>query len=257
MDRQWLIEEFRALSLSILRVAGFFVLAAALIFSVPVRGHSVAESAITHIRDDFLPPGVSLVARTPLDPFLAQAVIAAELALLLTAPLAAWELWHWLSPALYRRERRLLAGFLISSFALVALGAAFTYSFVLPALFRGLYGFLPPGVEPLFDLRAVADMVAGMLFFSSIVFLLPVAMAMLSGIGLVRPRFWLTYARHAILLGLIVSAIITPDGTGITMMLLALPIAGLYALGYLGARALWRSRRGREAGEAFTHLISD
>ncbi len=140
MNAHWILEEFRTIQWALLRVCGFFIVSIVLLFTIPIRGSTFAESAIMHIRSDLLPQGASLVARNPLDPFLAEAVIAAEFALMLSAPLAAFEVWRWLAPALYKRERRLLAFFFCASFVLLVAGAVFTYRYVLPAFFSGLYG---------------------------------------------------------------------------------------------------------------------
>jgi sec-independent protein translocase protein TatC len=64
-----------------------------------------------------------------------------------------------------------------------------------------------------------------------IMFLLPVFMVFLSFLGIVKPCFWKNNWRYALLIFLIFSAIITPDGTGITMIMLSAPLAGLYFLG--------------------------
>jgi sec-independent protein translocase protein TatC len=250
-----ILEELRAIRGALLRISAAFFLCIVVFFTISIHGSTIAEKGLEHIHSDFLPHSAVLVARSPLDPFLAEAVISLELASIVVLPLLAFELWHWLAPALYRHERRVLGGFLVASFLLIVFGAWFSYKFVLPALFSGLYGFLPPGVEPYFDVRSVADLAAGTLFTSSCMFLLPVAMAALSGIGLVKPYFWRKYFRHAILLALILSAIITPDGTGITMMLLAVPIVGLYALGYLGARFLARGRPSAQVIVTKTHHV--
>ncbi len=220
---------------------------------MPVGGATIAAQAILHVRADLLPRGVTLVVGNPLDAFIAETVLAAELALALTVPLIAFEIYRFVAPGLYRHERRMLAWFFISSFLLMLGGGVFAYKFILPAFFSGLFGFMPAGVSPLFNLREVMSLVAGMLFTTALMFLLPVCMSLLSWMGLVQSAFWTRYWRHAVLLALVFSAIITPDGTGVTMMLLALPICGLYGLGIAGARIL--SKKGRAITYSSTEII--
>ena len=248
-----IIAELKILRGALLRVAGFFLLLLVIFFSVPVGGTTIAAQAILRVRTDLLPAGVTLVISNPLDAFIAETVLAAELALVLTVPLLALEIYRFVAPGLYTRERRMLAWFFVSSFLLMLGGGVFAYKFVLPAFFSGLFGFMPAGVSALFNLREVMDLVAGMLLTTAIMFLLPVCMSLLSWMGLVQSAFWLRYWRHAVLIALIFSAIITPDGTGVTMMILALPICGLYALGVLGARAL--SKKGRTVTYSSTNAL--
>ena len=246
-----LLEELKVLRNTLLRVGACFLLCIVVFFSVPIAGETIAAHAIARVSQDLLPQGITLVVSSPLDAFVAEAVLAAELSLVLVVPLAALELYRFVAPGLYPRERRMLALFLAISFLLMLAGAAFAYLFVLPAFFKGLFGFTPNGVSPFFNLREVMSLVTGMLLTTSVLFLLPVCMSLLSWMGLVQSRFWTRYWRHAILLALVFSAIITPDGTGITMMLLALPVCGLYGLGALGARVL--SRQGRSVAYSSQH----
>ena len=249
----FILTELKILRGALLRVAGCFLLLLIIFFSVPIGGATVATQAILRVRSDLLPKGVTLVVSNPLDAFIAETVLAAELALLLTVPVAAIEIYRFVAPGLYPRERRMLAWFFISSFLLMLGGGVFAYKFILPAFFSGLFGFMPEGVSPLFNLREVMGLVGGMLLTTAVLFLLPVCMSLLSWMGLVQSVFWTRYWRQAVLIALVFSAIITPDGTGVTMMLLALPICGLYALGIFGARVL--SQKGRKATYSSTELI--
>src|SRR6185437_15488777 len=109
---------------------------------------------------------------------------------------------------------------------------------LIPVMFIGLYSFLPAGVVAYFSLNEVVSMTTGFMVGCALLFLLPLAMALLSMLGLVPPKLWADYARFAVLLVLIVSAIITPDGSGVGMMLLSVPVCALYGAGYFVSRAL-------------------
>lgn len=217
----------------------WIVLACALIaLPLPHLGGTAAEWAITRIGRDLVPPGTSIVSLTPLDPFAAQTTVAAVLAFFAAAPLLAYKIWRYVSPGLYPRERRGLAAFLLLSFVLMAAGGLFAYAVLIPVVFEGLAAFSVGGVGSYYSLLSLMSLISSMLVATAAMFLLPVAMATLSAAGLVRPGFWLRYARHAALLALGISAIIAPDNTGIGMALLALPICLLYCSGYVGSALL-------------------
>lgn len=212
--------------------------------SVPVvgEGSTVASWAIERIKIDVLPSGIDLLVISPIDPFLAKSSVSAALALFFTLPLIALELWRFVAPGLYLRERRTIGLFLVASLLLSFLGVTFSYFFLIPLTIDALYGFSPPSTAAFFGLRAVVSMVTSLSMAVALIFLLPVAMVVLSQIGIVPASFWRAYARHALLIALIFSAIITPDGSGLTMALLTVPIVFLYGLGCAGS-ALFFHRR--------------
>ncbi len=217
-------------------VLGFFIFTSVfLLVSVPWLGGTAAEWAIEGIRVQFVPSGATLAVLGPLDAFFAQATIAALLACLFLVPMAFIELWRFVAPALTARERTALAGGLLGSLYLSAFGAYFAYVILVPVIFNELFYFVPQGVEAIFNLQKVVSLVAGFVLGCALIFLLPLMMILLSYIGLIQPRLWAAYARPAVLLVLVASAIITPDGSGVGMVLLAVPITMLYAAGYAGA----------------------
>lgn len=217
-------------------VLGFFFFTSVfLLLPVEWLGGSVAEWGIQGIRVQFVPTGATLAVLGPLDAFFAQATVAAFMACLLLIPMLFIELWRFAAPALTARERPALAGGLLGSLFLSAFGAYFAYVVLVPVMFNELFVFVPAGVEAIFNLQKVVSLVAGFILGCALIFLLPLFMILLTYIGLIPARLWAAYARPAVLLVLIVSAIITPDGSGVGMILLSIPIAALYAAGYAGA----------------------
>jgi len=216
----------------------FFGLVGLFMFAPLVKGATVAEWAIGLMQTQFLPTGSALAVHSPLDGFFAQAAVAAALACIVLLPLLFFELWRFLAPGLHAREATALAGGLVAALALAALGAAFAWLVLVPVMFTELFAFVPAGVVPLFSLQKVVSLVAGFTLGTALIFLLPLVMALLTLVGLVPARLWRAYARPAVLLVLIASAIITPDGSGVGMVLLALPVVGLYGAGYAGAKLL-------------------
>ncbi len=243
--RDALLSEFAHLRRVLINPVAVWFAAACAFIGVPLPwlNGSVSEYTIGRVEYDLVPQGISVVSLTPMDPFLAQTSMAAMLAFFLAMPLLAYELWRYVSPGLYPHERRGLALFLVCSFVLLGVGAAFAYWFLIPAVFKGLYAFSSTGVTSFYSLQGLIALVCGMVVSVSLMFLLPLAMILLTFVGLVPAAFWRQHARYAVLLALIMSAIITPDGTGISMALLAVPICLLYGTGYAGSTLSSRSRQ--------------
>lgn len=233
---EFLLQELAYIRGALLRVTLAFLVFATAFFALPLpSGESPSVWALQKMRADIVPQGVSLIITNPLDPFAAQVTLSVILALLLSLPLLLLEVWRFVAPGMYRHERLVVGGFVVAAFLFWTLGAVFAYTLLVPAVFSALYSYVPEGVLAYFSLRELVSITAGLTFGVSFLFLLPVVMTLLAALGVVGPAFWRTYARHALLLALLASAIITPDGSGVTMVLLALPIGGLYAAGYAGS----------------------
>lgn len=205
------------------------------------EGKTITELAMDRIRTDLAPADVQLVTSSPLDPFTTKATLALVLAFAFAFPYFLLEFFLFIRPALYPRERKALARILILSLVLFVAGAVFAYTVVIPLIFSALFTYLPNDIAPLYNIRELISLVTGLMFSISLIFLLPVCMILLTQSRLIPSVFWLTYAKHAILLVLLLSAIITPDGSGVSMVLLALPICFLYGAGYMGSRFSARS----------------
>lgn len=239
-----MLSELKIIRNVLVRLVAGFVLGTAVFLFMPlplVGGATLATWAVGVVEAQFVPAGATLAVFGPLDAFFAQASLAAMLALLALVPVAMVELWRFAAPALTARERGGLAGGLMLSLILSALGAVFAYTVLVPVMFNELLYFIPSGVEAVFGLQRVVSLVAGFTLGTALIFLLPLLMALLSYIGLVPATLWGAYVRPAVLLVLIASAIITPDGSGVGMILLSLPVCALYGLGYAGAQLSSRS----------------
>jgi len=194
--------------------------------------NSFSAMVFRKILSDLLPAGVHLMATDPLSAFSAQALISLTLAFICTFPFSLYKFAGYLAPAMLNKEKLLAARVLAPSTALFFLGCGFAYFILIPSTFRILYGYTTViGAVPYFSVGEFISWVAGIMAAVGIMFLLPVFMVLLSFLGLVPSGLWAKYWRHALLSFLVFSAIITPDGTGVTMLMLAVPLAGLYLLG--------------------------
>mgnify|MGYP001594094625 CR=1 FL=1 len=216
------------------------VIVADRVFSLPLPSNpSFAAELFNYMTLDLIPEGVTLVVTSPLTAFVVQVKMALLLAFIFTLPFFLYRLIQYLSPALYAREKIATLKVVAPSALLFLIGARFSYTVIIPPTFAVLYSYSGAiGATPFFTANEFAGLVLALIVASGIMFLMPVCMILLSRLGVVSPDFWKSQWRYAILLFLITSAIITPDGSGVTMMLLSAPMAGLYGIGYIVSRKL-------------------
>jgi sec-independent protein translocase protein TatC len=203
----------------------------------PVFGAlSFAQTFFLAAKEMLIPETVLVVALGPVAPFVAPIVIAFLVALLATFPAGLVLLYGFLAPALRPKERRTAAFFTLPAIVLFYAGAAFAYFIVIPETFAILYSFAQPmDVAPMFALDEFISSVFLLTLSTGIAFLLPIIMAASAKVGLIPASFWARHWRGAILSAVIFSAVITPDGSGVTMALLTGPLLALYAFGTIAA----------------------
>ncbi len=203
-----------------------------LVFGTP----SLATQLFTLTKYHLVPEGVSVVALGPLSPFIAPISIAFMVAFIISFPYFLFSLMRYIAPALYGKERRSLFILYFSSVTLFFFGCVFAYTVLIPYTFAALYSFAGPlGVTPFFSLDAFIGTVFGLTVSAGLAFLTPIIMTALSSIRLVPSAFWRVHWRVSILIIFLFSAIITPDGSGVTMVILSVPLMFLYGVGAMGS----------------------
>lgn len=186
---------------------------------------------------DKLPAGGQLIAVEVASPFLAPLKLAFFVALVVAMPWLLYQLWAFVAPGLYRRERKLALPLLASALTLFYAGCAFAFFLVLPAVFAFLAKVTPAGVAMMTDINAYLDFVLVIFLAFGLSFELPVALVILVLLGWVTPA-QLREARGYAVVGIfIVAAIITPPDV-VSQLLLAIPMVLLYELGIVAAQAL-------------------
>lgn len=211
-------------------------------YLVPLpSSNTFAVFIFNRIEHDLLPQGVHLVVTSPLSGFISQVVLSLLLALVPTFPFFLYKMIQYLSPALFEHEKKAVMKFLVPLVALFIAGALFAYFVIIPLTFKLLFPYATSiGATPFFGVDEFINSVVSLMVATGVMFLLPLCMILLSFIGLVDGDFWKTKRRYALLFFLIFSAIITPDGTGVTMVLLFVPLALLYEAGCLCTRKFYK-----------------
>ncbi len=224
----------------VFRVAGLPVPFA---YPWPNPFYNIAAQLFIAMRRWMLPPGVTLLNVGVGDSILVQMEIGLLATLILGMPWIVHEVGAFLVPALRRNERLLLRQIGIPASVLFALGTAIGLLFLTPFTFRLLFLYVAADGLPTY--LGVQDFVTFALLYSlafGVVFELPVFIYGLTRLGIVRASSWRRHWRGAVIGALVFGMIVTPDNSGITMLLIATPMMGLYFGGaYFAGR--FESRR--------------
>lgn len=229
--------ELEALKKTIVRFAIVFFLVFSGLLIFPSDRPSFAMRGFLSAKESLIPAGVPVVSLGPVSSFVAPIMMAFLVALLVTFPFGLWSVVRFLRPALRPDERRTLSAYVVPALVLFYAGCTLAYFVIIPTTFSILYSFAAPmGVAPLFALDEFISSVFFLTISVGFAFLLPVFMAASSRIGLIPSGFWIRHWRGATLAAILFSAIVTPDGSGVTMAFLSAPLIVLYGIGVIAAR---------------------
>jgi len=195
-----------------------------------------------------LPEGTSLIATSVVAPFMTPLKLALIAAIFLAMPYVLYQVWGFVAPGLYRREKRFALPLFASSVVLFYVGVAFAYFIVFPLMFAFLTTTTPAGVRMMTDMSSYLDFTLLLFFAFGIAFEVPIAVVLLASTGLVKVET-LKKNRGYVLLGIfVVAAFLTPPDA-ISQSFMAVPMYILYEFGILFAQYLTRSRAAEAATE--------
>lgn len=166
--------------------------------------------------------------------FMIHVKISLCIGLLVASPYVIYELFRFISPALYTHERRYSVVVVTSGYIMFMVGLAISYFLIFPLTFRFLATYqVSSSVENLISLESYTDTLLMMSLIMGIVAEIPVVCWLLAKLGLLKHQFMTHYRRHAIVAILIIAAIITPTSDVLTLSIVALPIYLLYEISIL------------------------
>lgn len=219
---------------------------ASLIFAGPIWD-IISEPAVAALKSLGVNPP-HLVQTTPMEAF---SIIWVKLPLLVSlfvgSPWIVYQLWAFISPGLYKKEKRLAAPFVLLSGVLFIVGGMFAYFLA----FRfGLTFLLSIGtgnnVTPMVTISEYFDLFVDVMLGVGLVFELPIVIFSLTLLRLLSPRFLLRHSRYAILIIVIAAAIITPTPDVFNLMLFAVPMVILYFVGVFAGLLVVMHREGQK-----------
>ena len=195
-----------------------------------------------------LPAGQTLIYTDPTEAFVLHLTIAAIAGLVLALPLVMTQVWLFIAPGLYSHEKRMAIPFVVMSSIFFTLGAAFSHYVVFPLTWKFFVSFgtdyltFMPRIEPAFSLYIK------MLLAFGAVFQMPTIVLFLAKMGVVTARFLWRHTKYALLIIVIVSAVVTPDGGGVSLVAMSVPLFFLYLFS-IGLAWMFGKRRKKETEE--------
>ncbi|MFN3695948.1 MAG: twin-arginine translocase subunit TatC [Pseudobdellovibrio sp.] len=174
----------------------------------------------------YLPNG-GLVFTSPMDKFMAHIKLAFVAGLVLSAPFWLYQVWKFISPALYRNEKKYAAGFILAGTIQFVMGVLFSYFIVLPMAFKFLMTFGGDIDKPMITIDHYLGFFTQTAIVFGITFEMPVVISFLGLTGLVSHRFLKEYRKYAVVGITVVSAIAAPPDA-LSMILLMVPLWFMY-----------------------------
>lgn len=184
-----------------------------------------------------LPKEASLIATDVASGFLAPMKLAFFVALFITMPFIIGQLWGFVSPALYKHEKRAVVPLLLSAIVLFYVGVAFAYFAVLVPALKFFVMFAPDNVLPMTDIESYLDFVVKLFLVFGVMFEIPVATLLLVLLNIVSVKSLAEKRRFIIVGCFFISAVVTPPD-GASMLMLAIPMCLLFECGLLLAKML-------------------
>ncbi|MCP2604718.1 twin-arginine translocase subunit TatC [Candidatus Aminicenantes bacterium AH-873-B07] len=189
----------------------------------------------------FLPEGEKLAYTTLTAPFMVYIKVSFLASVFFTSPFVFFQLWLFVSPGLYPKEKRYVIPFVIFTSLFFILGGLFGYFIVFPWACRF---FLKMGADfrPVITIDQYFSFALKVLLGIALVFELPTLIFFLSRLGIVTHKWLIKKFKYAVLVTFIIAAIITPTPDMITQSIIAIPMLALYGIG-IGIAYIFRKRK--------------
>ena len=187
-------------------------------------------------------PDASLIATTPLQAFGLRMKLSVAIGIALAMPILLWQVWRFVTPGLYPKERKYAIPFILSSLLLFIFGAAVAY-FVLNPTLEFLTNVGGSEIQPFYTADSYVTLIVFMMLAFGVGFEVPVLLVAMQLIGVLTPRRLIQWWRAAIVIIAIVAAVITPSADPISMLALLIPMVLLYLLSIGIGWLLLRSRK--------------
>jgi sec-independent protein translocase protein TatC len=229
-------------------VVGAIIVGIIVSFVVLSKGGFDIVAILAHPIEPYL-RGKQLVFTHPGTSFKIVLNASLILGILLATPVIGYQLWGFLSPALHAHEKRVIVPVMFGMIFLFLCGVALSYFIVLPFTLKFFMGFESSSLTPMIEATQYFSFAFSMMLAFGLAFQLPIAILLLSALGIVKPAFLKRYRRHAIVVTVVVAAFITPDASPTTLFALSIPLYMLFELGLFLSQLVTRRRRKRELAE--------
>ncbi|HEU4728767.1 MAG TPA: twin-arginine translocase subunit TatC [Kofleriaceae bacterium] len=199
-----------------------------------------------------LPPGEDwgrprLIYTGLTQPFWVNMSVALWAGIFVASPFIFYQLWRFIAPGLYKRERKITISFATLSAVFFVAGALFCFYFALPALFRYMLHYNSQDLESLPNIQDYLDLTRDSMLAFGAIFEMPLLIYFLAMVGLVTHRGLWKFSRWFVVLAFVIGAVLTPGPDVVSQFLMAMPMIVLYNISILFA---WRVTVRRERAEA-------
>ena len=188
------------------------------------------DKSYDYLTKYFQKNGGTLIYTRPTAGFMFSMKISFIVALFMASPFVFAQVWFFIAPGLYKKERKLFIPFVVSSTALFLCGAAFGHFIAYPAMWKFFASFQRNSVQFFPTLDETFSFYWKMLAGLGVVFEMPVLVFFLARFGLVTAGFLARHTKYAILIIFIIAAILTPTPDAVTQCIFAAPMLGLYGI---------------------------
>ena len=194
--------------------------------------NNISVQIISILKNDLIPKNVNLVQTAPGQSFNAQLYVALIIGLVGALPLMFREFFGFINPVLFHHENKAIKKTLIPMILLFVLGCIFAYNIVIPYTleFLYLYGQVIE-ITSFFEITSFVVSTLNMLVIFGFSFQIPIVMWAITKSGLVSQIFWINNIGYVVIFLILLGALLTPDGSGITMWFITIPLILLYCTG--------------------------
>ena len=184
---------------------------------------------------EFLPESSTMIATEVASPFLTPFKLTLVLSMFAAMPYILYQIWAFVAPGLYQREKKIVLPLFFSSVFLFYGGMAFAYYVVFPLVFMFFTSIAPEGISVMPDIRSYLDFVLKLFFAFGLSFEIPIAVVILSWMGVVEPDNLAKKRPYVFVLCFVLGMLLTPPDI-ISQTLLAIPMWLLFEIGLLFGR---------------------
>lgn len=203
-----------------------------LYYPIPEPVNNIAAQITNHMRQELVPESVQLIQTAPGQAFYAQMYVAAITGIVLSMPIIVREFTAFIRPALKESEVRATRSIAIPALVLFVSGVVFSYFTVIPFMLDFLYQYgEASGLVTFLNVMDFVSFVLQFLLAFGVAFQLPLIMYAATASGITDAKFWRRNIRYAIVILVIIGAVVTPDGSGVTMWFISGPMIALYLAG--------------------------
>jgi sec-independent protein translocase protein TatC len=187
--------------------------------------------------------GGKLIVTSPTEPVMIVFKLGFIVGLVLASPVVLWQLWAFLAPALYAREKRALVPALFVGLLLFLTGAVLAYVFVVPQALHVLFSFQTEAIQPFITYDNYFDFVLQVVLALGLSFELPLVIIILAWLEVIGPVELARFRRYAVVGAFAAGAVLSPGTDLVSMIMMTIPLLLLYEVGYAGAVVIARRRR--------------